>query len=85
MKEAKYGEKACNAAELDLRAAQNAAKQGRQFLSQLDSDSKDANTGDVGAAPGVDEPKGDDALTPEARMAKTRAEIKSLLGKKKEG
>ena len=85
VKEAKYGEKACNAAELALRAAQNAAKQGRQFLSQLDSDSKDANTGDVGAAPGVDEPKGDDALTPEARMAKTRAEIKSLLGKKKEG
>ena len=28
------------------------------------------------------EPKGDDALTPEARMENARAEIKSLLGKK---
>ena len=82
VQEAKYGETACDAAGLALRAAQNAAKQGSKFLANLDSDTGDAGTGDVGAAPGADEPEGDDALTPEARMEKTRAEVKALLGKK---
>ena len=82
VQEAKYGENACDAAGLALRAAQNAAKQGKQFLTQLDGDADDANTDDVGAAPGADEPKGDDALTPEARMEKARAEVQSLLRKK---
>lgn len=85
VQEAKYGEKACDAAGLALRAAQKAAKQGKQFLTQMDDDASDANTGEVGAAPGADEPKGDDALTPEARMERARADIKALLGKKKEG
>ena len=85
VQEAKYGEKACDAAGLALRAAQNATKQGKQFLTQMDSDADDANTDDIGAAPGADEPKGDDALTPEARMEKARAEVKALFGKKKEG
>ena len=85
VQEAKYGETACDAAGLALRAAQNAAKQGSKFLTNLDGDADDAGTGEVGAAPGADEPEGDDALTPEARMEKTRAEIKALLGKKKEG
>ena len=82
VQEAKYGETACDAAGLALRAAQNAAKQGSKFLTDLDGDADDAGTDEVGAAPGADEPKGDDALTPEARMKKARAEVKSLLSKK---
>lgn len=82
VQEAKYGENACDAAGLALRAAQNAAKQGKQFLTQLDGDAGEAGTGEVGAAPGADDPKGDDALTPEARMEKARAEVKALFGKK---
>lgn len=82
VQEAKYGETACDAAGLSLRAAQKAAKQGSKFLAELDDDADDAGTGNVGAAPGADDPKGDDALTPEARMEKARAEVQSLLRKK---
>jgi len=88
VQEAKYGETACDAAGLALRAAQNAAKQGSKFLANLDGDAGDGGTGDVGAAPGdagaaptPEEPEEDDQ-SPEALMKKARAEVKALFGKK---
>ena len=82
--EAKYGPKACSAQELTYRAAQKAAKQGKNFLTSLDADAEDGNTGDVGSAPAPDDEDDDVAEAPEAKLNKARAAIKTLLRKKED-
>lgn len=84
VREAKYGEKACTAQEMTYRAAQKAAEQGKNFLRNLEDDSKASGAEGVGAASvGEDDPaKSGKALTPEQRMANARAEVKNLFGKK---
>ena len=80
---AKYGEKACSAQEMVYRAAQAAAKQGRKFLADLDADAGESGAGDVGAA--VDTPAvSDKDKTPQQRKTEAKAQVASLLGKKKE-
>lgn len=49
--EAKYGESTCTAQELSFRVLQNSAKEGRNFLSQMESDSEQSGVNNVGAAP----------------------------------
>ena len=51
VREAKYGNKPCTAAELALLAAQNAKKQGTAFLAAAQEDAKASGTGGVGATP----------------------------------
>ena len=80
--EAKYGETACTAADLALRAAQAAARQGAQFLTGLASDAAASGANDVGAAPGgADDEK---PLTDAEKMAEGEAMAKKLRGKEKE-
>lgn len=84
VQEAKYGETACSAQEMCYRAAQNAAKQGTQFLTNLDTDNKASGAQKVTAAPGAEEGEIDDKdLTPNQRMVNARSEVQVLLGKKK--
>ncbi len=49
--EAKYGDTPCTAAEMSLRAAQKAAKQGSKFLTDAMNDTNGSGANDVGAAP----------------------------------
>lgn len=80
--EAKYGENPCTAADLALRQAQKAAKQGSQFLADAREDNQESGVNDVTAAPAPQEQDEED--TPEARMQKAKAAVKGLLGKKEE-
>ena len=59
VQEAMYGETACTAQELALRAMQKQAKLGQQFIQNTASDFKTSGAGDVGATPngGNPEPK----------------------------
>lgn len=74
---AKYGPDACTAQEMAYRAAQKAAKTGKSYLASMVDDTKDSGAQDVGAASASGEPAGGD-LTPEQRMAKGRADAKTL-------
>ncbi len=78
---AKYGEDACTAQEMAYRAAQKAARQGKQHLENLEADYKASGVQDIPAAgdPGTPPPK--NQQTPEQRMAAARAEVKALFGK----
>ena len=58
--EAKYGENICTAQELSFRVLQNSAKEGRNFLSQMESDSKQSGVNNVGAAPNSGDANSDD-------------------------
>lgn len=49
--EAKYGDTPCTAAEMSLRAAQKAVKQGSKFLADAMKDTNISGANDVGAAP----------------------------------
>lgn len=82
--EAKYGPKACSAQELTYRAAQKAAKQGKNFLTSLDADAEDGNTGEVGSAPAPDDEDDNATETPEAKLNKARAAVKTLFRKKED-
>lgn len=76
---AKYGEHACTARDLAYRAAQEAAKNGQQFLSNMNADAKNSGAADVPAAPApAEEPK---AETPEEKMAAARAAVKEAFKK----
>lgn len=79
---AKYGENACSAQELAYRAAQKAAKNGQKFMANLEDDAGTSGAGNVEAVPG--QPTDDGDLTEEQKQAQTKAEIRKLLGKKKE-
>ena len=58
--EAKYGENTCTAQELSFRVLQNSAKEGRNFLSQMESDSEQSGVHNVGAAPNSGDANSDD-------------------------
>ena len=79
VQEAKYGEKACSAQELAYRAAQNAAKQGRTFLANLEADNKDSGAQGVSAAPGEQEET--DSDDPKTVEAKAKAAVAAYLKK----
>lgn len=81
VQQAKYGENACTAQEMAYRAAQKAAKQGRNFVASLEADTSASGAQQVGAAAndGTGEQEGD--LTPAQRMAKGRADAKALTKK----
>lgn len=79
---AKYGENACSAQELAYRAAQQAAKNGQKFMTNLEDDAGASGANGVGAVPG--EPTSNEDLTEEQKQAQTKAEIRKLLGKEKE-
>ena len=85
VREAKYGESACDARELSYRAALSQARKGQGFLSALDADADASGSAQVGAAAAPAEetfaPK-----TEEEKMEEARDVIGGLLGKnKKEG
>lgn len=85
VREAKYGEKPCTAADLVMADAKKRAKQGKKFLSDLKDDADESNAEDVGATPppAEEEEEDDDAKkTPEARLADARAKVSALFGKK---
>lgn len=86
VREAKYGESRCTAAELTLRAARAAAKAGSRFLADADADGEASGTGSVPAAPApADEAAADaEEKTPEEKLNAARALIRPLFGKEKE-
>ena len=73
--EAKYGDTPCTAAELALKAAQKAAKQGSKFLADA---ADDAAASGVGAVPPAD---GDGGENP---IEQARADAKAFNARKKE-
>ena len=81
---AKYGDDACSAEELSYRAAKKAAKNGHNFMANLEADADASGASDVGAAPGETEiPESE--KTPEQKQEQARNDVKSLLhGTKKE-
>lgn len=79
---AKYGEHPCTAQEMAYQAAMKAAKQGKNFLADLEKDAKDSKAGEVKASNHGEEPVGE--MTPEQRMAQGRADAKALNTQKKE-
>ena len=83
VQEAKYGKTACTAAELAYRAATEAAKKGRKFLSDLDDDADDSGTAKIGTAPSGDpnaaKKKDVKDMTPEERLAEARAQVKTIF------
>lgn len=82
---AKYGEDACSAQELAYRAAQNAAKNGQKFMTNIKDDAVASGAASVGAAMGdpVD-PTDGATLTDEQKQANARSEVGKLLGKKED-
>ena len=82
VREAKYGEKACSAQELSYRAAVDAAKNGKQFLTKMTADAKESNAGAVPAAPAHDpEPKAAEPKSEEEKMAAAKAAVKEIFHK----
>ena len=78
---AKYGETACTAQEMTYRAAQQAAQQGKKFLSDLEDDAQASGAQGVPAAGDPGAPPPAENQTPDQRMASARAEVKALFGK----
>lgn len=83
VKEAKYGETACSAEQLALRAAQAAKKNGQSFLAAMSSDAEESGVEGIKPAPAPEE-KSDEGRTPEQCMADARAVVMAALGKNKE-
>ena len=87
VREAKYGDKPCTAAELVMADAKKRAKQGEKFMADLKDDGEESGAAGVPAAPAPEdkpEDEGEEEKTPEARMNKARSMVSDLLGKKKE-
>lgn len=76
VREAKYGEKACNAQELTYRAAQAAAKKGGKFLEDMGDDAQVSGAAGVGAAAPPADEGGEE--TPEQIRAKAKAAMKAF-------
>lgn len=76
--EAKYGDTPYTAAELALKAAQKAAKQGSKFLADAADDAAASGAGAVGAVPPAD---GDGGENP---IEQARADAKAFNARKKE-
>lgn len=79
VKEAKYGETRCSAAELALRAAQKAAKAGSKFLADAAEDGKESGADGVPAAPAPADGDGEKNTIEQAR-ADARAYNESKKG-----
>jgi hypothetical protein len=78
VREAKYGDQPCTAAEMVYAAAKKAAEQGKKFMAGMEDDTAKSGAQGVPAAkpPGI---AGDDEdLTPEQRKAKGRADAQAL-------
>lgn len=83
VREAKYGDTACDARELAFRAAQQATQQGRNFLTSMAEDNQQSGAQSVEAVPGESaegnpEPSIDE-LTPSEKMAAARKSVQALL------
>ena len=78
----KYGENPCTAQEMAFRAAQEAVKSGKSFLSQMKSDHKEDDSDDVTSAPASEED--DKPMTNADRKAAGAAMAKKLAGKTEE-
>lgn len=78
VQEAKYGENACTAEQLALKAMQKQAKLGITHLQAVAADNKDSGAQQVEAAAGNDDDK---PLTPAQRMALGRADAKAAMKK----
>ena len=78
VREAMYGETACDARELAFRVMQASAAQGRNILGAMTNDVKNSGASGVNPVPPVEDkplaPK-----TPEEQMKAARAEAKALL------
>ncbi len=70
---AKYGDTACTAQEMAYRAAQKAARQGRQFIRDLEQDARASGVQAVGSASCGSEPA--EADTPQAMAAQAKADV----------
>ena len=79
---AKYGENPCTAQEMCYRAAQEAAKSGKAFMSQLQADYEEDGADEVTSAPAPEEEA--EPTTAEARKAAGTAMAKKLRGEKTE-
>lgn len=75
---AKYGENPCTAQEMTYRAAQEAAKAGKAFMSQLQADYKEDGADDVTSAPASEED--DKPMTDADKKAAGAAMAKKLRG-----
>lgn len=83
VREAKYGDTACDARELAFRAAQQATQQGRNFLTSMAEDNQQSGAQSVEAIPG-ESAEGDPELnaaeqTPSEKMAAARKSVQALL------
>ncbi len=78
VREAKYGDTACDAKELAFRAAKAAAKQGSAFMTALGEDAKNSGAKDVGGSPA---PDAQEKNTPAEKFAAGRAAAKAALNK----
>ena len=79
---AKYGENPCTAQEMTYRAAQEMAKQGKTFLSQMQADYQESGADGVSSAPAASEE--DKPMTAEDRRAAGAAMAKKLSGENEE-
>ena len=75
---AKYGENPCTAQEMTYRAAQEAAKAGKAFMSQLQADYKEDGADEVPSAPASEED--DKPMTDADKKAAGAAMAKKLRG-----
>ena len=89
VREAKYGDTACDARELAFRAAKAAAAQGRAFLTNLQNDNETSGAQGVEAVPGASasgdpeslpDAKGNAPKTQSERIAAAEAAVAELLG-----
>lgn len=81
VRNAKYGDNPCTAQEMAFRAAQAAAKTGGAFMAGVKSDYNASGANGVGAAPATNGDGGAEPITPEAKQAEARANVKALLGR----
>ncbi len=73
--EAKYGEPPCTAQELAFRAAQEAARRGKEALTDMEQDAQASGAKEIGAAPAPEEAT---ELSPEERRAAGRSDAQAL-------
>ena len=73
--EAKYGELPCTAQELAFRAAQEAARRGKEALTDMEQDAQASGAKEIGAAPAPEETT---ELSPEERRAAGRSDAQAL-------
>ena len=79
---AKYGDHACTAQEMAYRAAVEATKQGKKFMSDAQKDYKDSGADDVGATPSSEDD--DKPMTNADKEAAGEAMARKLFGNNKE-